>query len=383
MFSYKTLIYGLSVLLLAGCLYWRLSSGAKAEEEMPPPPTQGEGDAKPPKNLGTMIEAIPLVALDEGVLMQSDDIKIQLASVEKAEKGMVELRKKEDPKFVLEPRMQNMMRKHFAFRFFVNHMIEKYSKDNKIEAAKDSEEEFKKFKAEQEKQGGSYADLLANIGMSDDEFKHIWSLNTAMEKQVAATIKPEDVDKKFEEFKKQMDNVPLRRASHILFMYKGAQGADQGNVTRSKEEAKTQAEAALKKVKEGGDFAAIAKESSDCPSKAQGGDLNFFPRKGAMVEPFAEATYKLEKVGDVTELVETPFGFHVIKLTEMRSDKDIKEQIRTSLSGEKLNQLMQNLIETGLAKAKFNEKLMPKLPPEPPKMEMPKMEMPKQDIKEE
>jgi peptidyl-prolyl cis-trans isomerase C len=365
MFSYKTLIYTLSVLLLGGCLYWRLSTSSVKAEEEPAPPANGEKAPPRPKDLDTMIEEVPLAALDEGVLMQAEDIKVAMATVEKAEKGFVETKKKQDPKFNVEPQFQNYMRKQFAFRFFANQLVEKYAKESKLEIPKENEAEFKKFKVEQEGRGANYEEWLANTGMTDDEFKHIWSLNWALEQKVAATVKDEDIDKKYDSFKEQMDNIPLRRASHILLMYKGAQGADQAGATRSKEEAKAAAEAALKKVKEGGDFAAVAKEVSDCPSKAQGGDLNFFARKGQMVEPFSEATYKLAKVGDVTDLVETPFGFHVIKLTEMRSDKDIKQQIRTQLSSEKFNQQMQQIIESGLAKAKFNEKLLPPAPKAP------------------
>ena len=58
-------------------------------------------------------------------------------------------------------------------------------------------------------------------------------------------------------------------------------------------------------------FAEYAKKHSVCPSKANGGDLQFFPRVGAMVEPFAEAAFKLN-VFDMSDVVETEFGYHLI-----------------------------------------------------------------------
>jgi hypothetical protein len=100
--------------------------------------------------------------------------------------------------------------------------------------------------------------------------------------------------------------------SHILIAYKGANNA---TATRTKEDAKKLAEDLLKKCKEeNADFAAIAKENSDDGSKANGGDLGAFG-KGAMVKPFEEAAFAL-KPNDISGLVESPFGFHIIKRTK-------------------------------------------------------------------
>jgi parvulin-like peptidyl-prolyl isomerase len=102
------------------------------------------------------------------------------------------------------------------------------------------------------------------------------------------------------------------RASHILFAYQGAQRA---KATRSKEEAKKLATQALGRVKGGADFGALAKGLSDDEgSKVRDGDLGQFER-GGMVKPFADAAFALP-VGGISEVVETEFGFHVIKRTE-------------------------------------------------------------------
>lgn len=103
-------------------------------------------------------------------------------------------------------------------------------------------------------------------------------------------------------------------ASHILISYQGATRAD-AKITRTKEEAKTRAGEALAKARaEGADFVALAKEYSDGPSGPNGGDLGAFG-KGAMAQPFEEAAFKL-KVGEISDVVETDFGFHVIKRTK-------------------------------------------------------------------
>jgi len=103
-------------------------------------------------------------------------------------------------------------------------------------------------------------------------------------------------------------------ASHILLAYKGAERADAA-VTRTKEEAKKLADEILVKVNApGADFAALAKQHSACSSKDKGGDLGSF-KKGSMHKNFEDAAWKL-KVGDLSDVVETPFGFHIIKRTK-------------------------------------------------------------------
>ena len=103
-------------------------------------------------------------------------------------------------------------------------------------------------------------------------------------------------------------------ASHILISYKGASRSD-ADITRSKEEAKAEAERIRElTLKDGNDFAVMAREHSDGPSSTKGGDLGKFKFE-VMAKPFSEAAFALE-VGAISEVVETDFGFHVIKRTE-------------------------------------------------------------------
>lgn len=102
-------------------------------------------------------------------------------------------------------------------------------------------------------------------------------------------------------------------ASHILIGY---EGADRSEVKgRTKEEAKKVAEDLLVKVKAEPDkFGDFAKEHSDGPSKEKAGDLGEFNRQ-TMEKPFTEVAFKL-KVGEISDVVETKFGFHIIKRTK-------------------------------------------------------------------
>ena len=98
------------------------------------------------------------------------------------------------------------------------------------------------------------------------------------------------------------------RASHILLMY---QGSMRSSNSRSKEEAQTLIADLKTQLDGGADFAALASQHSDCPSGQSGGDLGFFGR-GQMVPEFETATFGMEP-GEVSGVVETDFGYHLIQ----------------------------------------------------------------------
>ena len=101
------------------------------------------------------------------------------------------------------------------------------------------------------------------------------------------------------------------RASHILVAYKGSQNANP-NVSRSKNEAKKEANNILRKIRKSPkSFTELAFEFSDGPSKSRGGDLGFV-QDGNMVKPFNDFIFS-KRIGS-TGVVETDFGFHVIKI---------------------------------------------------------------------
>ena len=101
------------------------------------------------------------------------------------------------------------------------------------------------------------------------------------------------------------------RAQHILF--KVPDPAQKDAVVE-------RAEAVLDSVKTGADFAEMARRHSQGPSAPQGGDLDYFSQRD-MVAPFSEAAFALSDSGDVApELVETPFGYHIIRLLGRRTN---------------------------------------------------------------
>ncbi len=125
-----------------------------------------------------------------------------------------------------------------------------------------------------------------------------------------------------------------------------------------KKKLKEKADEVLKKVKAGEDFAKLAAENSDDPgTKSKGGDLGFFS-KGSMVPAFEQAAFSL-KPGEVSELVETEFGFHVIKVDEKKEAvsepfEPIKEKVTQQVLREKQEAKVTEFVEQALKKAKVS-----------------------------
>jgi peptidyl-prolyl cis-trans isomerase C len=135
------------------------------------------------------------------------------------------------------------------------------------------------------------------------------------------------------------------KAKHILIRVKGAPmpGAD-GKPELTDEQALAKAQEIRKKLVAGGDFAAIAKaDSDDTGSAAQGGDLGEF-RRGMMVPPFETAAFAL-KIGEISEPVKTPFGYHIIVVQEhkLKTLADVKPDIEKNLRPEMARKAVQDL----------------------------------------
>ncbi|MFA7527562.1 MAG: SurA N-terminal domain-containing protein [Ottowia sp.] len=134
-----------------------------------------------------------------------------------------------------------------------------------------------------------------------------------------------------------------RRASHILV----AVGAGASNAEREK--AKARAEQLLAQVRAAPDtFAEVAREDSDDEFSAQqGGDLGFFERDKGMDEDIAKAAFALQDKGDISDLVSTDFGYHIVQLTDIkRADKPSFDAVRARLEEQ---------LRTQQAQAEFSE----------------------------
>lgn len=176
--------------------------------------------------------------------------------------------------------------------------------------------------------------------------------NEFLKREVAQKITvPEDELKSYYESHKEEFKTPeMVRASHILIKVNPSASAEE------KKAAKEKAENILKKIKSGEDFAKLASEFSDDPgSKIKGGELGFFSR-GRMVKPFEDAAFSL-KPGEVSGIVETQFGFHIIK-SEEKKDAGIenfdavKERISQKLLQDRIKTKVTEFIDNAMKGAK-------------------------------
>ncbi len=147
--------------------------------------------------------------------------------------------------------------------------------------------------------------------------------------RATVTVTPQEIEARYRENLSIYSTPEQVRASHILFK---TEGADEAAV-------RAKAEAVLARVKAGEDFATLAREySEDEGSKVNDGDLDYFGR-GAMVPAFENAAWGLE-VGGTSELVQSEFGFHIIRLTDKRAAAtrtldEVRLQIEDQLKWEK------------------------------------------------
>ena len=178
------------------------------------------------------------------------------------------------------------------------------------------------------------------------------SINKMMEAEAATLPAPGDVqvrefyDKNPDKFKQD----EACRASHILFK------VDETADAATKKKTKDQAESVLKQARAGADFAELAKKYSADGSAQQGGDLNFFT-KGQMVPAFDQAAFAL-KPGQISEIVTTQFGYHIIKVTERRPAssvpfEQVSVRIKEYLTEQQKQQKVEAFVESLKQKAKI------------------------------
>lgn len=149
---------------------------------------------------------------------------------------------------------------------------------------------------------------------SDDELRAWMAANT------------EEIAREYQANLHRYTNLePQVRASHILIRAAASASEDERAAARAR------VEALLGRVRSGADFAALARENSDDSSAAQGGDLGYNAR-GRMVAPFDEAQFALE-LGQVSDIVETNFGFHLIKVTGKREGDVPEDEAKLELAG--------------------------------------------------
>lgn len=157
-----------------------------------------------------------------------------------------------------------------------------------------------------------------------------------------STVSPADLEAYYKQNPQQFKEPEQVRASHILF------SVPKDATPAAKQATRTEAEGVLKRAKGGEDFAALAKQYSKDPgSAAVGGDLNYFPKE-QMVPQFSAAAFAM-KPGQISDLIETEFGLHIIKVTDRRAERtvplaDVSDRLGAFLKQKRQQELMQQYL---------------------------------------
>ncbi len=210
-----------------------------------------------------------------------------------------------------------------------------------------AEDVFKNLKKGYESEE-EYKKALREQGIDEEivkfQFMRRWAVESLIEEQNAENLKVTEDEMKAFYYgnKKALIQPESVRASHILI--KVAPNADE----TAKSESKKKIEEIQKRLKQGEDFAAVAKEVSECPSASKGGDLGYFQR-GAMVKAFEDVAFGL-KPGETSDIVETQFGYHLIKVFDKKDEtnlsfEDVKDKIQSHLKYQKMEKAMQAYAE--------------------------------------
>ncbi|MBW4083406.1 peptidylprolyl isomerase [Paenibacillus sp. S150] len=186
---------------------------------------------------------------------------------------------------------------------------------------------------------------LQQSSMTLDDLKKQMPLQVEIRKLVEpkVTVTEDDISQYYEDNKASFNQEEEVRASHILV------------------ETQEEADAIVKQLADGADFATLAQEkSTDTGSKDNGGDLDFF-KKGDMVAEFSDAAFKL-KVGETSGAVKTDYGYHIIKVTDRKEAHEYtldekKEEITKTLKAQKVSEMSSTWLQELTASAKITNSL--------------------------
>src|SRR5258706_7278565 len=169
-----------------------------------------------------------------------------------------------------------------------------------------------------------------------------------LERELKISVSDDDIKKFYDDNPSKFEQPEMVRASHILLSTRDPSGAE---LSEEQETAKRKkAEDLLKRAKAGDDFAKLAKENSEDPGSKDNGGEYTFPR-GKMVPEFESAAFSLQ-TNQVSEIVTTQFGFHIIKLSEKipakkvelaKVSQDIKDYLKQQATQKQLPDYMKSL----------------------------------------
>jgi len=192
----------------------------------------------------------------------------------------------------------------------------------------------------QKDSGQSLEKVLASIGSNMSEFQRSIKHSLALEKYFDNKLDDKTLEKYFDG-NKSLFNGESVKVCHILI--------DTRNMKTQEElsHALEQIKSIKKEIDQGAAFDEMAKKYSNCPSAQNGGDLGFIQRKGNLARLFSDAAFSLRR-GQVSEPVQTEYGYHLIKVTEKKEGAnvkfvDVKQKVRLAVLDEETVKLLSQL----------------------------------------
>ncbi len=323
-----------------------LTCAATAQNETPAPAPAAPDSPAP---LSAPAEPAAPAPADTDVVLTVDGTEITVGDVRELFTGRYGRQFEQLPpeqRAMIEPQIQQMVMNDLIQKTLLSNAANKEgmtATDEEVEAS------LKEI-ATQIPEGTTLEAFAASAGISLDRIRKQIAEDTKIrklyEKVTADVAQPEEATVKtyFEEHPEEFDQKASVDAAHILI---STQGITEPAQLAAKEKAAKELREELV-AKKGENFAEMAALHSDCPSKAQGGDLGEF-EKGQMVPEFETAAFSQE-VGAIGETVKTQFGYHIIKVNDKKDAKtllfaEVREELTERLHDEGRSAKMGSYVE--------------------------------------
>jgi len=330
--------YFFFVLIIFTCSIFALSCQQKEKETAVSPPSEGIGESLAIPSSDEKDENMIVATIDETTINKSE-------IDQEKDKLLRQFQGRFSPEQIaqIEPKLWSQ-----ALENLINFklLIGEADKKNIQAEEKEIEEQMAQISS-RFSNPDQFREQLATLGMTEEELRkevtNNLKINALLENEL--TQSSELSEQEIEDFyKNHSDNfsTPERvQASHILIK------SDPTDGPAEKEQKRQKLANLQEEIKNGSDFAQMAREHSDCPSKSRGGDLGLFA-KGRMVKPFEDVAFQL-KVGEMSGIVETQFGYHLIKVTErqesqMQSLEETRDKVITMLNRQKKDEAIGNYL---------------------------------------
>jgi peptidyl-prolyl cis-trans isomerase C len=307
--------------------------------DVPPTPSTAVAVTETPVAVASADGGGVVVSVDGKKLLKAE-MDARIADILKANGGMM----KEEQMTQMRP----MIERDVVNRFVQQTLIVNAA-DQKGIAVSDADvdaeiEQIRKSIPE----GRTLEEMMVEHGMTTPQLREEIGTSLKIDQFIALAttnlpaISDEAAKSFYDENKERMETVQAR---HILIT------VDEAADPKTRDEKKLLAEDLRKQLVGGADFAALAKEKSDCPSKEKGGDLGTFPR-GQMVKEFEEAAFT-QKPDEIGPVVQTQFGYHIIQVVKHNGFEEAKANVIKRMRGGDEKKIVMETIEKLRASAKI------------------------------